>query len=136
MLLPGVDPVQVGVLDVPGPVAPVLLPVLTDPLVRDLVEPVPVITITNFLLLSPHPHAPVIPAPLNVGDGLGQDLGQDRHEGEDRRPGHELTWHYNFISILTLAYLSEFVNAFVNCLELLLLSMKLSEHLKEENNII
>ena len=42
MLLPGVDPVQVGVLDVPGPVAPVLLPVLTDPLVRDLVEPVPV----------------------------------------------------------------------------------------------
>ena len=54
MLLAGVDPVQVGVLDVPGPVPPVLLPVLPDPLVRDLMEPVP-----------------VIPAPLYVGDGLG-----------------------------------------------------------------
>ena len=42
VFLAGVDPVQVGVLDVPGPVAPVLLPVLPDPLVCDLVEPVPV----------------------------------------------------------------------------------------------
>ena len=52
MLLSGVDPVQVGVLDVTGPVAPVLLPVLSDPLVCDLVEPVPVTPApsTSYLL--------------------------------------------------------------------------------------
>ena len=90
MLLTSVDPVQVGVLDVAGPVAPVLLPVLPDPLVSDLVEPVPVTPSPSSSSVLSTPPSPVVPAPLNVGDGLGQDLGQDRHERENRRTGHEL----------------------------------------------
>merc|ERR1719150_1136188 len=73
-VLPPVDPLQVVVLQVPSPVPPVVLPVLPDPLLRYLMEPVPVV--------SPS---------LNVRDGLRQDLGQDRHEGEDGGPGHELS---------------------------------------------
>ena len=93
-VLPPVDPLQVGVLKVAGPVPPVVLPVFSDPLLSDLVEPVPVVS-----------------APLYVGDGLWQYLGQDGHEGEDGCPGHEL---------------GHLVDAFVHRLELLLLGVQLS----------
>ena len=57
---------EVGVLHVTGPVASVVLPVLSDPLLGDLVEPVPVVA-----------------ALLHLGDALRQHLRQDGQEGED-----------------------------------------------------
>ena len=35
-------------------------------------------------------YRPVVAAPLDVGDGLGEDLGEDGKEGEDGGTGHEL----------------------------------------------
>ena len=52
----------------------------------------------------------VVAPPLDAGDGLRQQLGEDGHEGEDGGPGHEL---------------GDLVNTLVHCLELLLLGVKL-----------
>ena len=63
-----VDLLQVGILHVTGPVAPVVLSVLTDPLLGDLVEPVSVVA-----------------SLLHLGNTLGQHFGQDWQERKDCR---------------------------------------------------
>ena len=91
-LLAFVDGGQVGVLQVARPVAAVLLPMLADPLLGYLVEPVAIIA-----------------ALLNLGDRLGEDLGENGEEGEDGGPRHEL---------------GDLVDTLVDGLELLLLGVQ------------
>ena len=73
---------------------------LSDPLLADLVEPEEEnYNLPAVLDLLP---IPVVSAPLHVGDGLGEDLGEDGEEGEDSCAGHEL---------------GDLVDALINCLE-------------------